>query len=114
MACRTLSHALVFCIAFAIAPAFAQLAATGGAPQIGQVSKDSVWVPTPDRMIRRMLQIADTGSGDVVFDLGSGDGRVPIYAARHFGVKQTLLKPFTSSPHTLIRSGYSFFLGWQE
>lgn len=87
MACRTLSHALVFCIAFAIAPAFAQLAATGGAPQIGQVSKDSVWVPTPDRMIRRMLQIADTGSGDVVFDLGSGDGRVPIYAARHFGVR---------------------------
>jgi SAM-dependent methyltransferase len=56
-------------------------------PQVGQVSKDSVWVPTPERMIRRLLQMADTTADDVVVDLGSGDGRIPIYAARHFGAR---------------------------
>jgi hypothetical protein len=54
-------------------------------PQLGQQSKDSVWVPTPERMIRRMLQLADTTKDDVVIDLGAGDGRIPIYAAKHFG-----------------------------
>ena len=54
-------------------------------PQVGQVSRDSVWVPTPERMIRRLLQLADTTKDDVVVDLGSGDGRIPIYAAKHFG-----------------------------
>jgi SAM-dependent methyltransferase len=57
------------------------------APQIGQVSQDSVWVPTPERVIRRMLQMADTTKDDVVIDLGSGDGRIPIYAAKHFGAR---------------------------
>ena len=56
-------------------------------PQIGQQSKDSVWVPTPERVIRRMLQLADTTKDDVVIDLGSGDGRIPIYAAKHFGAR---------------------------
>jgi SAM-dependent methyltransferase len=36
-------------------------------------------------MIRRLLQLADTTKDDVVLDLGSGDGRIPIYAAKHFG-----------------------------
>ncbi len=66
--------------------AAAQPAATD-APQIGQVSRDSVWVPTPERVIRRMLQMADTTSRDVVIDLGAGDGRIPIYAAKHFGAQ---------------------------
>jgi SAM-dependent methyltransferase len=57
------------------------------APQIGQVSKDSVWVPTPERLIHRMLQLADTTEKDVVLDLGSGDGRMPIHAAKHFGAR---------------------------
>jgi SAM-dependent methyltransferase len=56
-------------------------------PEIGQQSKDSVWVPTPERMIRRLLQLADTTRDDVVIDLGSGDGRFPIYAAKHFGAR---------------------------
>src|SRR4029453_2278552 len=56
-------------------------------PRIGQVSQDSVWVPTPERVIRRMLQMADTTSRDVVIDLGAGDGRIPIYAAKHFGAQ---------------------------
>src|SRR5262245_46238979 len=57
------------------------------APELGQVSKDSVWVPTPERMIRRLLQMADVTPQDVVVDLGSGDGRIPFYAAKHFGAR---------------------------
>ncbi len=56
-------------------------------PQIGQPGKDVVWVPTPDRIITRMLQMADTTSKDLVVDLGSGDGRIPIAAARQFGAR---------------------------
>jgi len=74
--------------------ALAALLATGavaaqsaGAPQIGQESRDSVWVPTPERVIRRMLQMADTTREDLVVDLGSGDGRIPVYAAKHFGAR---------------------------
>ena len=44
-------------------------------------------MPTPERLIRRLLQLADTTPQDVVLDLGSGDGRIPIYAARHFGAR---------------------------
>lgn len=69
------------------APVLAQAPTPDATPQIGQISKDSVWVPTPERMILRMLQIADTTRDDVVMDLGSGDGRVPIFAARHFGTR---------------------------
>jgi SAM-dependent methyltransferase len=65
----------------------AQPAQTADAPQIGQVSRDSVWVPTPERVIRRMLQMADVTADDFVVDLGSGDGRIPIYAAKHFGAR---------------------------
>lgn len=54
-------------------------------PQVGQAGKDVVWVPTPDRLIERMLQMADTTSKDRVVDLGSGDGRIPIAAAKKFG-----------------------------
>lgn len=83
--CRALCvAALAVAIALGHASAVAQVAQ---APQIGQESRDSVWVPTPERMIRRLLQMADTTAADVVVDLGSGDGRIPIYAARHFGAR---------------------------
>jgi SAM-dependent methyltransferase len=75
--------AVLFVIAFA-PPAMAQGQAAAP-PQVGQLGKDVVWVPTPYRLIDRMLQMADTGSSDVVVDLGSGDGRIPIAAAKKFG-----------------------------
>jgi hypothetical protein len=56
-------------------------------PQIGQPGKDVVWVPTPHRLIERMLQMADTTERDIVVDLGSGDGRIPIAAAKKFGAR---------------------------
>ena len=44
-----------------------------------------MWLPTPDAMVERMLQMAKTTSSDVVYDLGAGDGRLPIVAAKAFG-----------------------------
>jgi len=51
-------------------------------PQVGQPGKDVVWVPTPEPLVDRMLAMAQVGPGDVVFDLGSGDGRTVIAAAK--------------------------------
>jgi SAM-dependent methyltransferase len=51
-------------------------------PQVGQEGKDVVWVPTADTMVSQMLDMAKVGPGDYVIDLGSGDGRMVIAAAR--------------------------------
>ncbi|MCX8099294.1 MAG: class I SAM-dependent methyltransferase [Casimicrobiaceae bacterium] len=45
------------------------------------------FVPTPERVVRRMLQLAEVTERDVVWDLGSGDGRIVIAAARDFGAR---------------------------
>jgi precorrin-6B methylase 2 len=50
-------------------------------PQSGQEGKDVVWVPTPQVVVDKMLEIARVGPKDVVIDLGSGDGRLVITAA---------------------------------
>jgi SAM-dependent methyltransferase len=44
-----------------------------------------MWLPTPDAMVERMLAAAKTTSRDIVYDLGAGDGRIPVAAARLFG-----------------------------
>jgi len=49
--------------------------------------KDAPYVPTPREVIVRMLEVADVSEGDVVYDLGSGDGRIPIVAAEEFGAR---------------------------
>ncbi|RPH61358.1 MAG: class I SAM-dependent methyltransferase [Burkholderiales bacterium] len=54
-------------------------------PQQGQAGKDVIWVPTPDRLVTRMLKLAALESSDYVIDLGSGDGKIVIAAAREFG-----------------------------
>ena len=74
------------CLCLCAALAFAQGQATYQ-PRIGQAGKDVVWVPTPARLVERMLQMADTTEQDVVVDLGSGDGRIPIAAAKNFGAR---------------------------
>jgi len=53
-------------------------------PKVGQAGKDVVWIPTPDALVTKMLQAAKTTSDDLVYDLGSGDGKIPIAAARDF------------------------------
>ncbi len=51
-------------------------------PQQGQAGKDVIWMPTPEPLVERMLTMAQVTSRDVVYDLGSGDGRLVIAAAR--------------------------------
>ena len=45
------------------------------------------FVPTPPDVIDRMLEMAQVKSGDVIYDLGSGDGRIVIQAAKRYGVR---------------------------
>jgi SAM-dependent methyltransferase len=51
-------------------------------PQSGQDGKDVIWVPTPDELVAKMLTAAKVGPQDRVFDLGSGDGKIAIAAAK--------------------------------
>lgn len=45
------------------------------------------WVPTPRKVVRKMLSLADVGPGDTLYELGSGDGRIIFMAAKEFGAK---------------------------
>jgi hypothetical protein len=56
-------------------------------PYVGQQGKDVVWVPTPDEVVERMLTMAQTKPEDFVIDLGAGDGKIAIAAAKKFGAK---------------------------
>jgi precorrin-6B methylase 2 len=77
---RALTSAVVLLFA---ANAFAQQApATPFEPQVGQPGKDVVWVPTPQSLVDKMLDMAKVTKEDFVIDLGSGDGRTVITAAR--------------------------------
>jgi len=64
--------------------AHAQTASDKGGyePQVGQSGKDVIWVPTPLTLIDKMLDMAKVTPNDYVVDLGSGDGRTVIAAAR--------------------------------
>ena len=67
------------------ASAYAQTPATGQKPfepQVGQAGKDVVWVPTPQGVVDKMLDMAHVTKTDFVMDLGSGDGRTVITAAK--------------------------------
>src|SRR5688500_12690703 len=62
--------------------AHAQTATTTFKPEVGQAGKDVVWVPTPQTLVDRMLDMAKVTPQDYVIDLGSGDGRTVITAAK--------------------------------
>ena len=53
-------------------------------PNMGQSGKYVIWIPTPDTLVTKMLQAAKTTESDVVYDLGAGEGKIPIAAARDF------------------------------
>jgi len=48
-------------------------------------SPDVIYVPTPPAVVEAMLEVAKVGKDDVLYDLGSGDGRIPVTAAKKFG-----------------------------
>jgi SAM-dependent methyltransferase len=56
-------------------------------PQVGQAGKDVIWVPTPDEVVDRMLRMAQVTKDDLVYDLGAGDGKIAIAAAKKFGAR---------------------------
>lgn len=66
----------------AAAGAQAQSSTQSFEPKVGQQGKDVVWVPTSQALVDKMLDIANVTAADVVFDLGSGDGRTVISAAK--------------------------------
>src|SRR3989304_1195972 len=57
-------------------------------PGDGGVSLDVPYVPTPQELVDRMLQLATVGPNDILYDLGSGDGRIVVTAARDYNVKK--------------------------
>jgi methyltransferase family protein len=60
----------------------AQSGQSGYQPEVGQEGKDVVWVPTPQALVEKMLDMAKVTPKDYVIDLGSGDGRTVITAAK--------------------------------
>jgi precorrin-6B methylase 2 len=60
--------------------------AAAAAPQKELRAPDVVFVPTPHDVVEAMLKVAKVRKGDVLYDLGSGDGRIPITAAQKYGI----------------------------
>ena len=48
---------------------------------------DVIYVPTPYEVVDKMFELADVRPGEIVYDLGCGDGRIPVMAAKKFGVR---------------------------
>ncbi|MGY0633076.1 SAM-dependent methyltransferase [Luteimonas sp. A478] len=57
-----------------------------GAPPPAR-TPDVIYVPTPEPVVDAMLEMAGVGPDDVLYDLGSGDGRIPVTAAKRFGIR---------------------------
>lgn len=65
-----------------------QITATTPEAQKGELrSPDVIYVPTPQEVVDAMLEMANVTAKDVVYDLGSGDGRIPITAAQKYGAR---------------------------
>lgn len=60
---------------------------TGYQPVMAQQGKDVIWVPTPNSLLTKMLETAQVTSKDLVYDLGAGDGKIAIEAARRYGAR---------------------------
>src|SRR3954463_2205588 len=71
---------LLLALAFAVLP----LAASA---QVPPNFPDVIYVPTPQEVVDEMLKLAEVKKGDVLYDLGSGDGRIPVTAAKRYGVR---------------------------
>ena len=71
--------------------AFAQYPAAGGddkyQPRLGQEGKDVIWMPTGGELVTLMLKTAKVAPNDLVYDLGAGDGKIAIAAAKEFGAR---------------------------
>jgi len=77
----------VVSIAFLLA---ALTIAIPAAQQTPSRTPDVIFVPTPQEIVVGMLKLAKVAPGDVVYDLGSGDGRIPITAVKDFGAARAV------------------------
>lgn len=68
---------------------FPAAAQDGAADMMLDKRPDVIFVPTPQAVVDAMLKLAKVKKGDVLFDLGSGDGRIPVTAAKVYGVRGT-------------------------
>ncbi len=88
---RVLVSVTSLAVALAVNPVFAQSAESTKLgdekyePRVGQSGKDVIWVPTNDAVADAMLKAANVKPTDLVYDLGAGDGKIAIAAAKNFG-----------------------------
>ena len=73
--------------ALVLTSCFAPLAATGAAAPAARQQGDVVYIPTPQPVVDAMLELAAVTADDIVYDLGSGDGRIVITAAKKYGAR---------------------------
>src|ERR1700722_6775065 len=59
----------------------------GYSPEKSTRAPDVIYVPTPVEVVDKMFELADIRPGEVVYDLGCGDGRIPVMASKKFGVR---------------------------
>ena len=82
MAANNSVRLLTFLLCLVFGAAQLARAAEDFQPQVGQDGKDVIWVPTPQGLVDKMLDMAKVTPKDYVIDLGSGDGRTVITAAK--------------------------------
>ncbi len=70
-----------------VAPCAAPAQVTAGSAQKPARGPDVIFVPTPQEVVDAMLKVAKVSSRDLLYDLGSGDGRIPIAAAKQYGAR---------------------------
>ena len=79
--------ALALASAALVAGAIVQSPVLAQAVEVPAREPDVIFVPTPPDVVDAMLALAEVRDGDVLYDLGSGDGRIPITAARRWGTR---------------------------
>ena len=80
-------HQLIVALVVALAVGCGTPALTPQPPVSTGPKIHVIWVPSDVAVVRQMLQMAGVGRDDVVYDLGSGDGRIVIMAAREYGAR---------------------------
>ncbi|MBM3354306.1 MAG: methyltransferase domain-containing protein [Betaproteobacteria bacterium] len=86
MTAQSLSSRRKAAVAFLVA-CFTPCLALSQAPPLFEPVDGGPYVPTPQQVVERMLELAKVAPGDTVYDLGSGDGRLVIEAARRHGAR---------------------------
>jgi len=81
---------ILLVLAFSVGAQTAAQQAPAAPAQTEARTPDVPYVPTPHRVVDAMLRVAKVGKRDVLYDLGSGDGRIPIAAAQKFGITRSV------------------------